>query len=73
MIGEEGALILSPRKRERLWNGYGLLFLQVFFTLFHFTHYLALFVLHFTVLMQKIKKPVAGASDGGKKETKQIE
>jgi len=34
---------------------------------------IALFVLHFTVLMKIIKKLVARAPDGGKKEPKEIE
>jgi len=29
---------MEPRKRQRKWNGHGLLFLQVLFILFHFTH-----------------------------------
>ena len=43
------------------------------FTSFHLTRKLVSIVLHFSFSMQKINKLVAGASDGGKKETKEIE
>jgi len=47
-----------------------------FYKYFYFISLHALvtfFVSHFTVLMRKIKKVVAGAPDGGKKETMEIE
>jgi len=71
MIGEKRALIQTRRYRQRKWNGHGLLFLQLF--LLYFTlHISQLFlVLHFTILMQKIKKLVAGATNGRKKEKRQ--
>ena len=65
---------MERRKRQRKWNGHGLLFLKYFYFIFHFPHYLALFVLHFIVLMKIIKKLVAARGpDGGKKEIKEIE
>ena len=69
MIGEERALIQTPRKRQRKWNGHRLLFLQVVLLYFTLRISWPCSVLHFTILMQKIKKLV----DIGKKETKEIE
>jgi len=58
----------ETKEMERTWA----VILQAFFTLFHFTHYLALFVLHFTVLMQQIKKLVARAPTAERKRQRKL-
>src|SRR6218665_2000595 len=53
---------------ERIWTA---IFASIF-TLFHFTHYLALFVLHFTVLMKKFTKLVAWAPTAERKRQRKL-
>jgi len=65
MIGEETALIQTPRKRQRKWNGHRLLFFYKYFYFISLYTFVSLFVLNFTFLMQKIKKLVTGVPDGG--------